>query len=102
MSLKAMNVIYTFVLVLTIVMGIQAVGVILMAALLIIPAVSARYWTDSFFWMIFLSAVFGGGAERSARSSVRSVRAGQQVHLSWSSLRCSLSFHSCLACAKDG
>lgn len=62
MSLKAMNVIYTFVLVLTIVMGIQAVGVILMAALLIIPAVSARYWTDSFFWMIFLSAVFGGGS----------------------------------------
>ena len=61
MSLKAMNIIYTFVLVLTIVMGIQAVGVILMAALLIIPAVSARYWTDSFFWMIFLSAVFGGG-----------------------------------------
>lgn len=60
LSVKAMNVLYTFVLVLTIVMGIQAVGVILMAALLIIPSVSARYWTHSFGWMVVLSAIFGG------------------------------------------
>ena len=62
MSLRTMNILYTFVLVLTIVMGIQAVGVILMAALLIIPAVSARYWTHSFSRMIILSALFGGGS----------------------------------------
>jgi len=60
MSLRGMNLLYTFVLVLTIVMGIQAVGVILMAALLIIPSVSARYWTQSFGWMVALSAIFGG------------------------------------------
>lgn len=42
-SLKGLNAVYLAVLVVTIVIGIQAVGVILMAALLIIPAVSARY-----------------------------------------------------------
>lgn len=60
LSLRGMNVIYTLVLVTTIVIGIQAVGVILIAALLIIPSVSARYWTNSFRLMIFLSALFGG------------------------------------------
>lgn len=60
LSSKWMNGLYTGVLVLTIVIGIQAVGVILIAALLIIPAVSARYWTNSFKWMILLSALFGG------------------------------------------
>lgn len=62
LSSRLMNGVYLAVLVLVIVIGIQAVGVILMAALLIIPAVSARYWTDSFMWMVILSAVFGGAA----------------------------------------
>ncbi|MBT2290789.1 metal ABC transporter permease [Paenibacillus albidus] len=57
-----MNSLYTGVLVLVIVIGIQAVGVILMSALLIIPAVSARYWTHSFKWMLIGSAFIGGGA----------------------------------------
>lgn len=62
LSSKSMESIFTTLLVMTIVIGIQAVGVILIAALLIIPAVSARYWTHSFKWMVFLSACFGGGA----------------------------------------
>lgn len=62
LSGRLMNAIYLAVLVLVIVIGIQAVGVILMAALLIIPSVSARYWTQSFKWMVVLSALFGGGA----------------------------------------
>ena len=62
LSGRLMNSIYLAVLVLVIVIGIQAVGVILMAALLIIPSVSARYWTHSFTWMVILSALFGGGA----------------------------------------
>lgn len=62
LSGRLMNSIYLAVLVLVIVIGIQAVGVILMAALLIIPSVSARYWTHSFKWMVILSALFGGGA----------------------------------------
>lgn len=60
LSIKGMNAAYTALLVMTIVMGIQAVGVILMAAMLIIPAVSARYWTNSFARMLLLSASFGG------------------------------------------
>ncbi|WP_059104224.1 metal ABC transporter permease [Shouchella shacheensis] len=60
LPMTTMNALYVFGLVLTIVIGIQAVGVILMAALLIIPAVSARYWTHSFRSMMMLSAAFGG------------------------------------------
>ncbi|GGP11410.1 metal ABC transporter permease [Oceanobacillus neutriphilus] len=60
LSIRGMNVLYTIVLVTTIVIGIQAVGVILMAAMLIIPSVSARYWTHSFKMMILLSSVIGG------------------------------------------
>lgn len=60
LSSSTMNVLYVFGLVTTIVIGIQAVGVILMAALLIIPAVSARYWTHSFKVMMILAAIFGG------------------------------------------
>ncbi|KYG29366.1 metal ABC transporter permease [Alkalihalobacillus trypoxylicola] len=59
-SIKGMNALYTIVLVTTIVIGIQAVGVILIAALLIIPSVSARYWTQSFKWMVVLSSTIGG------------------------------------------
>jgi len=62
LSLKRMNGLYTTILVTTIVIGIQAVGVILIAALLIIPSVSARYWTQSFQRMIIISALFGGAA----------------------------------------
>ncbi len=62
LSSRWMNSLYMFSLVLVIVIGIQAVGVILMAALLITPAVSARYWTNSFKGMMILSALFGGGA----------------------------------------
>ena len=43
LSIKSMNTMYLLILVLTIVIGIQAVGVILMSALLIIPPVSAKY-----------------------------------------------------------
>ncbi|RFB14866.1 metal ABC transporter permease [Bacillus sp. HNG] len=60
LSIKGMNFIYLMLLVLTVVIGIQAVGVILMSALLIIPPVSARYWTHSFKTMMWLSGIFGG------------------------------------------
>ncbi|KAB8139390.1 metal ABC transporter permease, partial [Gracilibacillus oryzae] len=74
LSLKGMNILYTLALVTTIVIGIQAVGVILIAALLIIPPVSSRYWTQSFGMMLLLSAVFGGlaGAAGTAISTVGS------------------------------
>lgn len=42
-----------------VVIGIQAVGVVLMASLLITPAVSARYWTERLHIMVILSGIFG-------------------------------------------
>jgi manganese/zinc/iron transport system permease protein len=42
--------------VLSVVVGIQAVGVVLMAAMLITPAAAARYWTSNLKSMIFIAA----------------------------------------------
>ncbi|SDN51185.1 metal ABC transporter permease [Bacillus sp. OK048] len=42
-----------------VVVGIQAVGVVLMAALLITPAVAARYWTEKLHIMVIMSGIFG-------------------------------------------
>ncbi len=39
--------------------GIQAVGVVLMAAMLITPAAAARYWTNKLPLMVMLAAFFG-------------------------------------------
>lgn len=54
-----LNFVFLSLLVAVIVVGIQAVGVILMAALLITPAIAARYWTDSLSKMIVISGFFG-------------------------------------------
>jgi manganese/zinc/iron transport system permease protein len=55
-----LNFLFVSLLVITVVIGIQAVGVILMAAMLITPAISARYWTDSLRIMVFISGMVGG------------------------------------------
>lgn len=46
-------------LVLTVVIGLPAVGVVLMAAMTIIPGVSARFWTDRLWRMLVLAGFFG-------------------------------------------
>jgi manganese/zinc/iron transport system permease protein len=43
----------------TVVIGLPAVGVVLTAALVIIPGAAARFWTDRFGMMISLSTLFG-------------------------------------------
>ncbi|WP_336776540.1 metal ABC transporter permease [Paenibacillus sp. MMO-58] len=48
-----------FLMVVAVVVGIQAVGVILVASLIITPAVSARYWTDRLGIMVVVSGLFG-------------------------------------------
>ncbi|NIK70210.1 MULTISPECIES: metal ABC transporter permease [unclassified Paenibacillus] len=48
-----------FLMVVAVVVGIQAVGVILVASLIITPAVSARYWTDRLGVMVVVSGLFG-------------------------------------------
>jgi manganese/zinc/iron transport system permease protein len=52
--------------------GLQAVGLILVVALLVIPPAAARFWTQSLFRMALLAAVFGlsGGVLGAATSAV--------------------------------
>lgn len=48
-----------FLLVVAVVVGVESVGVVLMAAMLISPAVAARYWTNRLGVMVILSGTFG-------------------------------------------
>ncbi len=57
-----LGMILTGLLLAAIVIGLSTVGVILMSALLVAPAVSARQWTHSLASMIGLSAIIGAGA----------------------------------------
>ncbi|MDH5476047.1 MAG: metal ABC transporter permease, partial [Cyclobacteriaceae bacterium] len=45
--------------VMAVVIGIQAVGIVLMAAMLITPVAAARFWTDKIKLLLILSATFG-------------------------------------------
>ncbi len=42
------------------IVGVQSVGLLLVAAMFIIPAVAARFWSDRLLWMTIISAVLGG------------------------------------------
>jgi manganese/zinc/iron transport system permease protein len=53
-----MQLLLSFLNILVIALGIQAVGVVLMAALLIAPAAAARYWTHHLPSMLLLAGVF--------------------------------------------
>lgn len=58
----------------TVVIGLPSVGVVLVAAMLIIPAIAARFWTERLRTMLILSALLGvvvgvGGTALSAQFS---------------------------------
>ncbi len=57
--MRLIEFVQTALIVIAVVSGIQAVGVVLMAAMLITPAASARYWTDSLPVMILIAVVSG-------------------------------------------
>ncbi|MCA9840194.1 MAG: metal ABC transporter permease [Trueperaceae bacterium] len=54
-----LEILLTSMVALAVVMGLQFVGVILMAAMIIAPAVAARQWTERLELMVFLAALFG-------------------------------------------
>jgi manganese/zinc/iron transport system permease protein len=54
-----LDAILTFLLVVAIVIGLQTVGVILMSAVVVAPAASARQWTNRLGAMVVLAAAFG-------------------------------------------
>ena len=59
-SEKKLSLLLSFMTVITVILGIQTVGVVLMSAMLIIPAAAARQWSDRLYSNIILAAFFGG------------------------------------------
>ena len=57
--IRALDILLTSLLVIAIVLGLQAVGAVLMSAMLAAPAVAARQWTDKLSVMMLLAACFG-------------------------------------------
>ncbi|MBL7056057.1 metal ABC transporter permease [Candidatus Woesearchaeota archaeon] len=57
---KYLDILLMTLIVMAIVVGLQTVGVVLMSAMIIAPAVAARQWTDRLNVLVFLSAFFGG------------------------------------------
>jgi manganese/zinc/iron transport system permease protein len=62
LPIKRLEFILTTLTVLAVVIGIQAVGVVLMSAMLITPPAAARYWTDKLPKMIVIAASMGAFA----------------------------------------
>ncbi|RAP34356.1 ABC transporter [Candidatus Marinamargulisbacteria bacterium SCGC AG-439-L15] len=58
--IKRLDIFLTTLIVISIVIGLQTVGVVLMSAMLIAPAAAARQWTDRLGRMVLLSGVIGG------------------------------------------
>lgn len=59
-SSRYMSILLSSMTVVSIIIGLQTVGVILMSAMLVAPGVAARQWTNRLSMMIFLAGVFGG------------------------------------------
>lgn len=54
-----LHILLSFLIVMTIIIGLQTVGVVLMSAMLIAPAVAARQWSNQLWLMVVLAAAFG-------------------------------------------
>jgi manganese/zinc/iron transport system permease protein len=69
--MRLLDVLLTTLLVIAIVIGLQAVGVVLMSAMIVAPAAAARQWTDRMGVMVGLAALFGalGGVSGTVISS---------------------------------
>ncbi len=59
LPVKGLELVLTSLTVLAVVTGIQAVGVVLMAAMLITPAAAARFWTQDTFKMVVIAGFLG-------------------------------------------
>lgn len=60
LPIRLLDFILMFLLVITVVNGLQAAGIVLITALLITPAAAARYWTERLDRMIWIAAGIGG------------------------------------------
>ncbi|WP_096152852.1 MULTISPECIES: metal ABC transporter permease [Bacillus] len=60
LPVKWLNGLLMTLIVAAVVIGLQAVGVVLMAAMLITPAIAARYWTERLDHMVIFAGLIGG------------------------------------------
>jgi manganese/zinc/iron transport system permease protein len=54
------DLIMMFIVILVTIIGLQTIGLILVVALLIIPATTARFWSDRLFSIVLIAGFFGG------------------------------------------
>ncbi|MCC6145503.1 MAG: metal ABC transporter permease, partial [Candidatus Hydrogenedentes bacterium] len=59
MPRRSIEIVLATLIVLAVAIGLQAVGVVLMAALLVTPAAAARYWTNRLWLMLCIAAAIG-------------------------------------------
>ncbi len=59
LPVRTLDILLTTLIVVAVVVGLQAVGVVLMSAMLVAPGAAARQWTDRLEIMVTLSALFG-------------------------------------------
>ncbi len=96
-----LNTLLSFLIVLTIVLGLQTVGVILMSAMLVAPAVAARQWVNSTFEMVILAAIFGA-VTSSAGTFISSIYSNLPTGPIIVLCACSLAIFSVLFAPKRG
>jgi len=86
---RRLEVLLTTLIVVAVVVGLQTVGVVLMAAMVVTPAAAARQWTDRLLTMLVLAAVIGALAGASGTwvsSLARRVPTGPLIVLSATAL----------------
>lgn len=79
---SGLNRLLSLLIVLAIILGLQTVGVVLMSAMLIAPAVAARQWSNRLWLMVLLAALFGavsGVAGTLLSSSVANLPTGPVI-----------------------
>lgn len=82
--IRTLDILLTSLLVIAIVLGLQAVGAVLMSAMIVAPAVAARQWTNKLHFMVILAAGFGAFAGVSGTiisSSVTDIPTGPMIIL---------------------
>jgi len=82
---RGLDIFLTSLLVVAIVVGLQAVGVVLMSAMIVAPAAAARQWTDRTGVMVVLSGMFGalaGVVGTAISSTTRGLSTGPTIVVS--------------------
>ena len=86
---RRFEILLTTLIVVAVVVGLQTVGVVLMAAMVVTPAAAARQWTDRLLTMVVLAAVIGalaGGTGAFVSALARRLPTGPLVVLSATAL----------------